>query len=155
MNKNYDAMFLMTCNYMSTVLKEINEWVPQESSKRNQISFWPLWKCSNSGLHFVSHAWRVSYCTLHCFGGKSIKLPFPHMYCTITYTCKFMVKRHNTQREIVCQARETKKSGGTTTPLHMWQQNSVKTRFPFSLGEWSKTCRYCKGRAAANLAKLV
>ena len=23
------------------------------------------------------------------------------------------------------------------------------------LGEWSKTCRYCEGRAAANLAKLV
>ena len=23
------------------------------------------------------------------------------------------------------------------------------------LGEWSKTCRYCEGRAAANLVKLV
>ena len=23
-----------------------------------------------------------------------------------------------------------------------------------SLGEWSKTCRYCEGRAIANLAKL-
>ena len=24
-----------------------------------------------------------------------------------------------------------------------------------SLGEWSKTCSYCEGRTAANLAKLV
>ena len=24
-----------------------------------------------------------------------------------------------------------------------------------SLGEWTKTCRYCEGHAAANLAKLV
>ena len=32
---------------------------------------------------------------------------------------------------------------------------NLSDKIAASLGEWSKTCRYCKERAAANLAKLV
>ena len=79
----------------------------------------------------------MSYCTSGLFWHKLGKLQLPCISC-ITYPCvnrdiATHVKDNTCRKNFLIEPRNKNKnkSRGTMTPLHVWQQNGVKDRFPF------------------------
>ena len=105
----------------------------------HHIWLWPYNVMAGAAILKVAYGGGVIV-SPDCFSANSPNFHYRALCAVIVFEHKWYKfiqkkkkkkkKKQYTQKEIVCPANETKKSGGTITPLHVWWQNGVKGWFP-------------------------